>query len=361
MTIASLPKPLTFTYDPVNVIKLDLYIPSSSLKQKSDATDQAANVLKSLPALVAFHGGGIIAGAKDDLFVPFDLFNKFLAQGVLVISANYRLLYPSTAEDIISDVRTLFDYLSSASSDLARALAKHSLRLDSDRIAVLGISGGNYPARAAATISSIVPRPKVWFNLFGIANDFVLDHWVQTKTPDQAWQAFSYDAAAAQALIDLNGGPVASDAPFVISSETGAPVDETHRGDLFISTYLNGTLLDHVLDEPGISAIVRQHPYEERLALIPDTKRKYLLPIDDKTVPAVFVHGTSDTVAPLQEALTALKDLSDHHVEARYAWVEGAEHGLLDPATWVDRHPRADAAEDEAVSYVVEKLLEAKV
>ncbi|WVF67539.1 hypothetical protein IAT40_002295 [Kwoniella sp. CBS 6097] len=356
-TTSQIPKPFTFTYDTVNDIKLDLYIPPSASQVSESTTGDGS---RSLPAVVAFHGGGMIAGAKDDIFVPFDLFNKFLAKDVLVIPANYRLLFPSTAEEIISDVGTLFMYLSSPSTALSAELAKHSLQLDIERLAVLGISGGNYPARAAATIPTIIPRPKAWFSLYGIAGDFLLDHWVQAKSPDQAFKGFNYDAAAAQELIDNGGGPVIHDAPYMILPGTGVPGDKAHRGDLSIAIYLNGTFLDCVLNEPGISDKVRQQPYEQRYSLIPESKRRYLLPISADTAPAVFVHGTSDTMAPLQEALTALKDLEKYKVDASHAWVEGAEHGLVDPAAWPNRHPGADAAEDEAIWYITEKLLKVR-
>ncbi len=50
-------QPLTFVYDTVNNVALDVYLPSETY-----ATPR--------PAVIAFHGGGITAGSKRDAFFP---------------------------------------------------------------------------------------------------------------------------------------------------------------------------------------------------------------------------------------------------------------------------------------------------
>lgn len=97
---------------------------------------------------------------------------------ILLISPNYRLLFPSSADDMIKDVRSLFAYIASAENEPSFILYFKGLSVDTSRIVVMGVSGGNYPARAAATLSNTVPRPIGWLDLFGMGSDWLLDFWI---------------------------------------------------------------------------------------------------------------------------------------------------------------------------------------
>lgn len=59
---------------------------------------------------------------------------------------------------MIEDVRSLFAYIASAETELSSVLYSNGLSGDTSRIVVVGVSGGNYLARAAATLSSIVGK-----------------------------------------------------------------------------------------------------------------------------------------------------------------------------------------------------------
>ncbi|TYJ56262.1 hypothetical protein B9479_003108 [Cryptococcus floricola] len=52
------------------------------------------------------------------------------SKGFLVLSADYCLLYPSTADDIIADVHTLFSYVASPTTELSSALSSQGPTLD---------------------------------------------------------------------------------------------------------------------------------------------------------------------------------------------------------------------------------------
>lgn len=55
------PKPhLTCTYDPINHLELDVYIPSSFSPSSIDGKYQ-------VPAVIWFHGGGFVRGGKGDI------------------------------------------------------------------------------------------------------------------------------------------------------------------------------------------------------------------------------------------------------------------------------------------------------
>ena len=79
------------------------------------------------------------------------------------ISANYRLLIPITAHDIVDDVNNLFTFIR---SDLStQDLGEHKIRIDSDRIAVGGESFGGYCAKLAALY--VKPKPKALVTFYG--------------------------------------------------------------------------------------------------------------------------------------------------------------------------------------------------
>ena len=63
-----------------------------------------------------------------------------LGSDLIFISADYRLLLPSTGLDIIEDVKTLFTFL--ASSEFSLTNLPSGVTLDHTRLAVVGESGG---------------------------------------------------------------------------------------------------------------------------------------------------------------------------------------------------------------------------
>lgn len=76
------------------------------------------------------------------------------ARGWSYLSADYRLLIPTTAKDIVDDVVKLFEYISTSTP-----------QIDASRIAVGGSSGGAYVARLAALYAK--PTPKALYSLYG--------------------------------------------------------------------------------------------------------------------------------------------------------------------------------------------------
>lgn len=70
-----------------------------------------------------------------------------LKRGFIFITADHRLLYPSTGLDVIDDMKTLFTFL--ASPEFNRKHLPAGLSVDANRIAIMGASGGGYAARAA--------------------------------------------------------------------------------------------------------------------------------------------------------------------------------------------------------------------
>lgn len=255
---------------------------------------------------------------------------KVLARGYILISANYRLLYPSSAQDLIDDTHTVFSYLG-ARNDLTAFLASHALAIDLHRVVVFGNSGGNYLARAAATLPTVQPRPVAWISVNGMAGDFVLDHWVQPK--DKVEVVFlAKEQDKVDALLAHGGGPVSTDASLKLIPELRQAGDATGRVGLFVHWQHQGTLLDYLLDEPGMAERIRSLPLEQRASAIPSSKKHLLLPLNTHVPPTFAIHGTSDTVVPFAESERTHLGLEALGVRTELGAVDGADHGLRDPS-----------------------------
>lgn len=142
------------------------------------------------------------------------------------------------------------------------------LSLDTSRIVVVGVSGGNYPARAAATLNSIVPRPIGWLDLFRMGGDWLLDFWINGVDVERTMplDITLHDMAKADELMKTGGGAVVSEVESVLVD--GKATDELGRFNLWIAWQKRGIFLDYVLSEPGISARLAQVPHQSRLEMI---------------------------------------------------------------------------------------------
>ncbi|TYJ56263.1 hypothetical protein B9479_003109 [Cryptococcus floricola] len=316
--VAASSQPKTFTYDTSLDLKLDVYLPTSRQFTKSG----------KVPVFIHFHGGGMVTGSRNDPFFPEWMNTILPAKGFLVVSADYRLLLPSTPADMITDVHTLFSYLSASSTPLDTWLSSLDIALDVSRFVVSGQSGGNYPARAAATIPTVTPRPIAWFNLFGQGSDWLSDFWLSPQNVLPYTPFFEYDHTRAETLVEQGGEKVVSDSPY--STLQGGKVgDSTGRNNLYVYFAQTGLYVDFLLSSPGIASKLGAAPYTERLSLLPPSLLPLLLPLTASTPPTYVIHGTSDHMVPVTDSYKLKDDLEKEGVEVRVDWVEGAEHGLL--------------------------------
>nr|XP_019009107.1 uncharacterized protein I206_05751 [Kwoniella pini CBS 10737]OCF47888.1 hypothetical protein I206_05751 [Kwoniella pini CBS 10737] len=326
MTSNNLPyKTFTFTFDPINKVELDVYVPLPN--ENLNISELEA---ESLPAVISFHGGGIISGSKKDLYFP-----------------TYLL-------DILEDVETLFKYLSSDSTELSSTLKKLGYKLDSTKLGVIGISGGDYPARASFILPSIPKdiKPKAYLNLYGMAGDFLLDHWIKIKEEGNNLPRFPYDIEKVKLILSSKLNQI-SDSPI---NPTG---DSSGRVDLLSHFYHQGTLLDYLLDQVGLSRQLENLSYKDRFSNIPKEKQYLLLPFNediDYPKSIIFVHGKVDTVVPAQASYNAQEQLKSLGIESKAFWVEGANHGLVDDSNFPNSVPGTEAIFDEAVRDILNAL-----
>ncbi|CAF1004566.1 unnamed protein product [Rotaria sp. Silwood1] len=294
-------------------IRLDIDFPL-----KEEFTDS------TIPALIFFHGGGLIAGNRQS-FIPMQLKRDILAIGWAFISADYRLLIPCTGHDILADVKSLFNYLSS--DQLNKDLNDVSYRIDPSRLAVAGASGGAYVAYLAAV--NAIPKPKAVFSLYGLGGHLISPFYYSVKSPmtinvaDYQLYLNSIDGKS-DFLRPLSDVPLAWPIP-----EDGEKARTTGAlAQVFIET---GTLLDYLTGIRGLSEILRSTSASEQDARkkIPKEAQCLFPELDVAAFPPTYlVHGTADQAAPADNSTFLARQLEFSHIPHILMLAEGRSHGF---------------------------------
>lgn len=99
--------------------------------------------------------------------------DRVVTAGFIFISAEYRLIPPSTAHEIVEDVQDLFKFISSELNDQLRSVYP-TLEVDANRIAATGSSAGGLCAYLAAIHAQ--PRPAAVMCLYAMGGDLSVSH-----------------------------------------------------------------------------------------------------------------------------------------------------------------------------------------
>ena len=276
-----------------------------------------------------------------------------LEHGILFISADHRLLYPSTAFDIIADVKTLFAFLA-APTFLETHLPK-GVTLNAYRIAVSGESGGGYATRAAGIFAD--PKPRALLLQYAQGGQLLDDHWLAVKdrdAPDPEGGIIARETVAH--LINQAQAPISYDPMPFLGDD--APNGDSGRTKLLLWWWRTGGFVDVVLGVNGMSRFLRELSLAEREGYIPESLRGAVLQTQlAEDFPATFLlHGKEDRlVLPVESELT-YERLQELGVEVEMHLLEGAGHTLI-----VERDPPilAEGAKElqrKAVEFVVRKL-----
>ena len=101
---------------------------------------------------------------------------RVTSAGVAFISADYRLIPPSTGFDVLQDIKDLFNFLQSQLNDCLRQRlddqARHVFRIDVNNLAVAGNSAGGLCAYLAAIHA--VPKPRALLAFYAMGGDFLV-------------------------------------------------------------------------------------------------------------------------------------------------------------------------------------------
>ena len=112
---------------------------------------------------------------------------RLAAAGVAVISADHRLLPPSTGIDVVKDVKDVFKFVANDLNPLlqARSMSGNnslaaSFQVDPSKLLVAGGSSGGLCAYLAAVHAS--PKPKAVLAFYAMGGDLLVRIW-----PTRVW------------------------------------------------------------------------------------------------------------------------------------------------------------------------------
>lgn len=276
-----------------------------------------------------------------------------LEHGALFISADHRLLHPSTALDIIADIKNLITFL--ASPSFSEKHLPPGVTLDASRIAVSGESGGGYAARAAGIFAE--PKPKAVLLQYAQGGQLLDDHWLAVKdrnVPDPEGGIVTKESVAH--LLNRLPEPISDDPMPFLGDD--APNGDSGRTKLLLWWWRTGGFVDVVLGVNGMSKFLRGLTMVQREGLIPEPLRTAILQtqLTEKFPPTFLMHGKHDKlVLPAESQLTydRLKELG---VEVELHMLEGAGHTLINEKDPPNLAAGARELQQKAVEFLVHKL-----
>ncbi|KAI5479431.1 hydrolase [Pseudohyphozyma bogoriensis] len=277
---------------------------------------------------------------QRNAWCPEWLIDGALNAGFAVALAEYTLLVPKNAHEIIADVKDLFKFVE---TDLNTKLeAVGTQRIDTSNIVVAGTSAGGYVAYLSSMYASI--KPKALVPIFAMGGNYLSDHYVVPKTEQFFLEIpFFPSDAYFRSILDLP--PTAH----VTNTATLDPTKDP-RIAFYPYTLQTATTLDFITGIPGLSKQLAQLPEEERAAVVPASAIPLFPQLADSTSfpPTFFLHGDEDTAVKVEESRAMWQKLVDAGVECELYEKKGATHGF-DNAMWEEK--------DEVTKRVVKFLL----
>jgi acetyl esterase/lipase len=170
LSVAVQATPLTIPYKQIGDLSLyiDIYSPTTDADYP-------------VPAVIFFHGGGMTVGDRTSWlpiwlcssFFPLSSLNarpefypeRTIAAGFAFISADYRLLAPSTGHDVLEDVIDLFAFLT-------HTPRLGTVHIDITRLAVAGSSAG--ALCAFLSVGHANPKPRAVLSLYCFGGDLMV-------------------------------------------------------------------------------------------------------------------------------------------------------------------------------------------
>ncbi|TEB40197.1 alpha/beta-hydrolase [Coprinellus micaceus] len=359
---------ITLVYKQVSGLDLQVDIHPPWLSPPGIDTDSA---IEEAPAVLFFHGGGLTVGNRTSWF-PYWMQKRFTEKGYLFMSADYRLLPPSTGREIVEDVVDLWVFLNDPSLSFKfPELEGRAVNIRQGSMVVAGVSAGGLCAYLAA-VHCNSPRPRAVLSCYGMGGDFLTPHYLTPKTQpffrgrellsptDPSLRPFVFPfAPTSQSSAPTSDSPLSYNPP-------GHPTKPGYPSNprmLLARLYLQlGTYLDYYTGEhePSLSGQLREVLQAESEVI----DKKGMLREAEKVIgenvlhlfpqfslsnskedtiiwpPTVLIHGTDDTAVPIHESrnlyrlLTSSRDDTNKDignsgaVEDLLIEVPGAEHSF---------------------------------
>ena len=248
------------------------------------------------PAILWIHGGALICGHRSN--IPEEQLKGYLDAGFVLVSIDYRLAPETKLKAIIEDLRDAAQWL--------RSNGPRLLKIDPDRLAVVGHSAGGYLTLMSGFCLN--PRPRALVAFYGYGD--ITREWYSRPDPFYNQEPAVSKEEAYQAV-------------------DGRPVSEgsDNRGQFYLYCRQQGLWPWEVAGHD---------PDKEPRAFDP------FCPIRNVTKdcpPTLLLHGNKDTDVPYQQSVDMAEVLKRHGVEHDFITVTNGAHdfdgengGLKDPA-----------------------------
>jgi acetyl esterase/lipase len=253
------------------------------------------------PVVLWIHGGALIFGHREGLGAKFK--DQLLDAGYAICSIDYRLAPETKLPEIYKDIQDAYAWL--------RKQGPKLLRIDPDRIAVMGGSAGGFLTLSAGFLFE--PRPKVLVSFWGYGD--VAGPWYSRPDPFYSQQPKvsveeAYRAIGKEPLAHAKGKP--------------------KRGKFYLYCRQNGLWPKEVTGyDPD-----RQPKAFDKFCPVRNVSKSY--------PPTVLIHGDKDTDVPFEQSVLMAKELTRVGIEHELIRVRDAGHGLsdTDPGKIRDVHER---------------------
>ena len=240
------------------------------------------------PAVLWLHGGALILGDRKALSA--EQLDRYLDAGYTVVSADYRLAPETKLGAIVEDLRDAYAWLRREGTDL--------LRIDPDRMAVIGHSAGGYLTLMAGFC--VRPRPAALVSFYGYGD--IAGHWYSRPDPFYCQQPAVSREDAYRAV----GGGVRTGAAFGEAS--------ADRGRFYLYCRQQGLW---PLEVTG------HDPDEEPGWFDPFCP---LRNVTGETPPTLLLHGDLDTDVPYEQSVLMAAELARPGVAHELVTAAGRGH-----------------------------------
>jgi acetyl esterase/lipase len=244
------------------------------------------------PALIWIHGGCLMYGSRGGIH-PAHL-EAYLASGWTVVSIDYRLAPESLLPAIIEDLQDAFRWVREEGPAL---FGVDAVRVDAQRIAVVGHSAGGYLSLMAGCC--IDPRPRAIVSFYGYGD--VVGDWYSKPDPFYCRQS---TVSKEQAYAAIGRVPIAD------------AQDVRAESPIYLYCRQNGLWPNVVGGHDPAQAPEFFAPYCPLQNVGPDYP------------PTLLLHGDQDTDVPYEQSVLMAAELSRQGIEHTLITIRDGPHGF---------------------------------
>ena len=253
------------------------------------------------PVILYIHGGALISGHRsqisDSQFYREEL-NRFLAAGFALVSIDYRLAPESKLKSIMEDVRDAHRWLRSKGLGL--------LRIDPDRIVVIGHSAGGYLTLMSGFCLN--PRPQALVAFYGYGD--IASPWVTRADGFADSYSLREPPVSKEEAYQAVDGPVLSEG-------------SDNRFQFCLYCRQNGLWAKEVTGyDPG-----RAPRAFDAFCPVRNITKAY--------PPTMLLHGTRDDDVPYDQSVQVAEELKRRNVEHTLITIANGEHGFDCGTNWL--------------------------